>query len=282
MPPARRRPLPASTRPTSTRPHGRRFLRIGALFVFRPVRPDDHLAPQRQAQGGPPAPAPPRGALRRRGRGPRRRRRRGGLARRSTGCARASTSSPALLAAVSALGSGTRALAVYEQRWAAPAGPLCVALWGVRDPGNVGTVRALRAGLRRRVGRARPGLRRPVRPAGRARLDGRDLRRAGRARRRPSTSCPASGSRSSRAAASRCAARWPATRRSSSAPSAPGCPTTSLAACDRAAHIPIHSESLNAAMAATVALYEAVRHGGAPAGPPPTETLAATVRVPRA
>src|SRR5262249_47720490 len=42
---------------------------------------------------------------------------------------------------VSALGSGTRALAVYPQRWApAPAGPVCVALWGVGDPGNVGTV----------------------------------------------------------------------------------------------------------------------------------------------
>ncbi|HEU4703982.1 MAG TPA: TrmH family RNA methyltransferase, partial [Conexibacter sp.] len=48
---------------------------------------------------------------------------------------------PELLAAVSQLGSGTRALGVYEQRWAdAPAGPLCVALHGIADPGNVGTV----------------------------------------------------------------------------------------------------------------------------------------------
>ena len=46
-----------------------------------------------------------------------------------------------LLKQVSQLGSGTRALAVYPQRWAqAPAGPVCVALWGVNDPGNVGTV----------------------------------------------------------------------------------------------------------------------------------------------
>src|SRR4051812_16051203 len=44
------------------------------------------------------------------------------------------------LARVSSLASGTRELAVYEERWAAPAGPLCVALWGVADPGNVGTV----------------------------------------------------------------------------------------------------------------------------------------------
>src|SRR2546421_10988584 len=48
---------------------------------------------------------------------------------------------PEALAKVSALGSGTRALAVYEERWAErAAGPLCVALWGVKDPGNVGTV----------------------------------------------------------------------------------------------------------------------------------------------
>src|SRR5918996_1952712 len=53
---------------------------------------------------------------------------------------------PQLLAQVSQLGSGTRALGVYAQRWAgAPAGPLCLALWGVNDPGNVGT--ALRGAL---------------------------------------------------------------------------------------------------------------------------------------
>ena len=46
-----------------------------------------------------------------------------------------------MLASVSSLGSGTRALAVYEQRWAeAPAGPLCVYLHGISDPGNVGAV----------------------------------------------------------------------------------------------------------------------------------------------
>src|SRR5919206_4919966 len=37
---------------------------------------------------------------------------------------------PPVLAQVSQLGSGTRALAVYAQRWApAPAGPRCLALW---------------------------------------------------------------------------------------------------------------------------------------------------------
>src|SRR5579885_2351661 len=46
----------------------------------------------------------------------------------------------ALLAEVSSLGSGTRVIGVYEQRWDAPVGPLCVYLHGVGDPGNVGTV----------------------------------------------------------------------------------------------------------------------------------------------
>ena len=48
---------------------------------------------------------------------------------------------PAVLASASGLGSGTRTLAVYEERWApAPAGPLCVYLHGLSDPGNVGAV----------------------------------------------------------------------------------------------------------------------------------------------
>ncbi|MCW3066119.1 MAG: hypothetical protein JWN32_3291 [Solirubrobacterales bacterium] len=51
-----------------------------------------------------------------------------------------------VLAAVSAIGSGTRAVGVYRQRWAErPVGPLCLALWGVHDPGNVGT--AIRSAL---------------------------------------------------------------------------------------------------------------------------------------
>jgi TrmH family RNA methyltransferase len=38
-----------------------------------------------------------------------------------------------------------------------------------------------------------------------------------------------------------------------------GLPDTVLAECDEVCHIPIHSESLNAAMAATVAMYEVSR-----------------------
>jgi TrmH family RNA methyltransferase len=48
---------------------------------------------------------------------------------------------PKLLASASGLASGTRALAVYDERWLQqPAGPLCVYLHGVHDPGNVGAV----------------------------------------------------------------------------------------------------------------------------------------------
>ena len=41
---------------------------------------------------------------------------------------------PALMAKISALGSSSRVIGVYEERWSAPAGPLALALWGVRDP----------------------------------------------------------------------------------------------------------------------------------------------------
>ena len=47
---------------------------------------------------------------------------------------------PELLAGVSTLGSGTRAIAVWPQRWAEPGGSPCFYLHGVGDPGNVGTI----------------------------------------------------------------------------------------------------------------------------------------------
>jgi TrmH family RNA methyltransferase len=47
---------------------------------------------------------------------------------------------PALLAGVSKLGSGTRTIGVWKERWADQPVPPCVYLHGVSDPGNVGTV----------------------------------------------------------------------------------------------------------------------------------------------
>jgi TrmH family RNA methyltransferase len=45
-----------------------------------------------------------------------------------------------LLAGVSSLGSGTRVIGVFPQRWSDPGGELSVYLHGVHDPGNVGTI----------------------------------------------------------------------------------------------------------------------------------------------
>jgi TrmH family RNA methyltransferase len=47
---------------------------------------------------------------------------------------------PELLADVSSLGSGTRVVGVYKRRWSSPGGDLSVYLHGVGDPGNVGAV----------------------------------------------------------------------------------------------------------------------------------------------
>jgi TrmH family RNA methyltransferase len=48
---------------------------------------------------------------------------------------------PAALKSVTELASGTRTLAIYNERWEpAPRAGLCVYLHGVGDPGNVGTV----------------------------------------------------------------------------------------------------------------------------------------------
>jgi TrmH family RNA methyltransferase len=163
-----------------------------------------------------------------------------------------------VLASVSSLGSGTRALAVYEQRWAAPAGPLCVALWGVRDPGNVGTVLRSAVAFGAASVAVGPGTADPFGPKAVrasmgaifalpvARVESVDelpgeavalVARAGEPLRGP-----ASGDASLVVGAER-----------------EGLPADVVAACDRVAHVPIASESLNAAMAATVALYELTR-----------------------
>ena len=47
---------------------------------------------------------------------------------------------PELLADVSALGSGTRVIAVWPRIWSEEAKPPCVYLHGIGDPGNVGAI----------------------------------------------------------------------------------------------------------------------------------------------
>jgi TrmH family RNA methyltransferase len=165
---------------------------------------------------------------------------------------------PHLLADVSQLGSGTRALGVYAQRWApAPTGPLCLALWGVNDPGNVGT--ALRGALA--FGAASvalgPGTADPYGP------------KAVRASMGALFSVPMTRVRDPTDLPGRRIALVAHGGQPLSAPDGDvtlvvgaereGLPDDVVAACDEVATIPVQAESLNAAMAATVALYECNR-----------------------
>jgi TrmH family RNA methyltransferase len=166
---------------------------------------------------------------------------------------------PELLAAASQLGSGTRALAVYEQRWApAPLGPLCVALHGIADPGNVGAV--LRSALA--FGAASvalgPGCADPYGPkavrASMGALFAVPLARFASVDELPGATIAldAHAGEPLRGPAGEEATILVGAERA-------GLPAELLDACDRVARISIRSESLNAAMAATVALYELTR-----------------------
>jgi TrmH family RNA methyltransferase len=162
---------------------------------------------------------------------------------------------PHVLAGVSQLGSGTRAIGVYGQRWAPePAGPVCLALWGVNDPGNVGTV--LRSALAFGAGSVAlgPGSADPYGPkAVRASMGA--LFEVPVARARHPSELPG------RKVALVAGRGEPLTPKDGAVTlvvgaEREGLPEEVVAACDEVAHIPIRSESLNAAMAATVALYE--------------------------
>jgi TrmH family RNA methyltransferase len=169
------------------------------------------------------------------------------------------------LGAVSTLGSSTRVLAVYEQHWATAVGPLCVYLHGIADPGNVGTILRSAQAFGASCVALGPGCADPHSPkAVRASMgaifavalarvtDARDAREL-------------PGER----IALRADAREPLRVLAGEAGAQPitllvgaereGLPADVVAACERSARIPIASESLNAAMAATVALYEITR-----------------------
>jgi TrmH family RNA methyltransferase len=162
---------------------------------------------------------------------------------------------PELLAGVSSLGSGTRQLGVFEERWGAPTGPLCVALWGVGDPGNVGTIvrSALAFGAASVV--VGPGSADPFGPkavrASMGAIFSVPVARAARVDELP-------GERVALVARGGEPLTGPATGDTTLLVGAErdGLPRDVVTACDRVAHIPIASESLNAAMAAAVALYE--------------------------
>lgn len=185
---------------------------------------------------------------------------------------------PEALAAVSALGSGTRAIGVYEQRWLdAPVGPLCVYLHGVRDPGNVGTVLRSALAFGASCVALGPGCADPYGPkAVRASMGAVFAVALARVQ---ATDAPGPGATGTFDMAllpgeriallaetgeplvelctrlgdanegSRALTLLVGSERS-------GLPEEVVSGCDHVAHIPIAAESLNAAMAATVALYE--------------------------
>ena len=161
-----------------------------------------------------------------------------------------------LLDGVSGLGSGTRALGVFEQRWGAVAGPLCVALWGVRDPGNVGAV--LRSALAFGASSVAlgPETADPFGPkavrASMGAIFAVPVARVAAIAQLPSP-------RVALAAGGGEALRGPLEGTLVIGAERAGLPDEVVEACDAVAHIPIAGDSLNAAMAATIALYESTR-----------------------
>jgi TrmH family RNA methyltransferase len=179
---------------------------------------------------------------------------------------------PGALRAVSALASGTRVIGVYQQRWSEVAGPLCVYLHGVGDPGNVGTVlRAAQAFGASSVALG-PGCADPHSPkavrASMGAIFSVALARVDDVRRLPGERIALSpdAERPLRAGAGAGAGKGTRARGLTLLIGAEreGLPPPVLAACERVARIPIASESLNAAMAATVALYEVTRQPDGP------------------
>lgn len=178
------------------------------------------------------------------------------------------------LGRVSSLGSGTRVIGVYEQRWSEAVGPLCVYLHGVSDPGNVGTVLRAAEAFGAACVALGPGCADPHSPkavrasmgaifsVGLARASVEQLpgERVGLVASAPEPlRGPLGDGELTLLVGSE---RW-------------GLPAEVLAVCDRTASIAIATESLNAAMAATVALYEMTRR---PYGPParPNDTVPAS------
>jgi TrmH family RNA methyltransferase len=167
------------------------------------------------------------------------------------------------LAAVSSLGSGTRVLGIYEQRWApTPAGRLCVHLHGVGDPGNVGAVLRSAHAFGASCVSLGPACADPHSPkavrASMGAIFAVSLARTGDVGALPGERIallPGRGAPLARArelvGAGEVTLLIGAERY--------GLPEEVVERCEHVAHIAIASESLNAAMAATVGLYELTR-----------------------
>jgi RNA methyltransferase, TrmH family len=164
---------------------------------------------------------------------------------------------PKLLNQAAGLASGTRALAVYEERWAPqPEGPLCVYLHGVHDPGNVGAVLRSAEAFGASCVAVGPGSADPFGPkavrASMGAVFAVPLVRADTVHGLPGTKVAlvaGSGVPLAELDATAEATILIGSERE-------GLPDDVVAQADQTAHIPIKTHSLNAAMAATVALYE--------------------------
>jgi len=170
---------------------------------------------------------------------------------------------PKLLAQASGLASGTRTLAVFQERWAPRArGPLCVYLHGVHDPGNVGAILRSAQAFGASSVAIGPGTADPYSPkAVRASMGAIfevTLARANRPDELPGESIALVTGQGEPLATAAAAASGHELALMVGA-EREGLPDDVIAGADVIAHIPIHTHSLNAAMAATVALYEVTR-----------------------
>jgi RNA methyltransferase, TrmH family len=171
----------------------------------------------------------------------------------------------AALGSVSVLGSGTRAVGVYEQRWSQPAGSLCVYLHGVGDPGNVGTIVRSAQAFGASCVIVGPRCADPYAPkavrASMGAVFAVALARGSEAEQLPGVRvalCAHEGEPLQEVLAAvggQALTLLVGAERE-------GLPAELVAACEHEARIEIASESLNAAMAATVALYETTRRRG--------------------
>ena len=165
------------------------------------------------------------------------------------------------LGEVSTLGSGTRMIGVYEQRWVQATGPLCVYLHAVGDPGNVGTVLRSAQAFGASCVALGPRCADPHSPkAVRASMGA--IFSVSMAR--VATVAELPGQRIALAADAADPLAGPVAGDGGGVTlligaERAGLPEDLMAQCERRARIPIATESLNAAMAATVALYEMTR-----------------------
>ncbi|HET9093796.1 MAG TPA: RNA methyltransferase [Solirubrobacteraceae bacterium] len=169
----------------------------------------------------------------------------------------------AALRSVSDLASGTRTLAVYHERWeAVPLGPLCVYLHGVSDPGNVGTVLRSAAAFGASCVALGPGSADPFSPkAVRASMGAIFVVPVVRVTPEGLPGVTVALDAGAERSLAQVVAELPPGGDVSLLIGAerPGLPAEVTAAADHAARIPIATESLNAAIATSVALYELSR-----------------------